>query len=141
MIRVTSFGVFSHSWRDDYIRRMQQLIPFRWIEIPLKRCPDKRPTSLLLEERQFLKTVTPFYLLDVKGRLYSSEEFSRWCLRNEDRHFVVGPAFGFHPDFRKQAKGMISLSPLTFTHGLAQTMLAEALYRSACILKNHPFVK
>ena len=145
MIRVTSFGAPSksgfYSERDRYIQLTQKMIPFEWKEIPLWRCPDKRPKELLPEEVQFLKNAHHFWLLDAGGKDLSSKQFYEWCFKSSERHLVIGPAVGFHPEFKERAKGMISLSALTFTHGLAQAMLAESVYRSACMLKNHPFVK
>lgn len=141
MITVTSFGKIKAPWRDDYIERIERLIPFRWNEIPLKKNPDTRPAEVLNEEKSFLQKNSNFYLLEVEGKAYSSPEFSRFLFKESDRHLVVGPAVGFHPEMRKKASGMISLSTLTMTHALAQTLLAESIYRSVCELKNHPFVK
>ncbi|MDB5038669.1 MAG: Ribosomal large subunit methyltransferase [Bacteriovoracaceae bacterium] len=140
MIRVSSFGKFENTWRDQYIQQIKRLTPFEWIQIPLKKSPDQRPTQLLLEEAKFLKENSNFYILDALGKEMNSDEFYKWCFK-ESRHLVVGPAIGFHPDFKAKSQGSLSLSRLTFTHALAQTILAESIFRSACILKNHPFVK
>jgi 23S rRNA (pseudouridine1915-N3)-methyltransferase len=140
MLRVTSFGKVANAWRDQYLKQMKSLTAFEWIEIPIKKIPNERPPHLLLEEKKFLQSSSRFFLLDDSGVEMNSKQFSDWCFK-ESRHLVIGPAVGFHPDFKKKAAGMISLSKLTFTHSLAQTMLAEALYRSLCIRMNHPFVK
>jgi len=141
MVRVTSFGKLKNIWRDEYCRRLERMIPFQWTEISLKKTPDSRPKALLPEEEKFLEKQSAFVLLDVGGKPFSSDEFARWLFQAPERHLVVGPAIGFHPEFRKRAMDSISLSPLTLTHAMAQAVLAEGLYRSACILKNHPFVK
>jgi len=140
MIRVSSFGTVPSTDRDFLIKKISRMVPFEWIEIPLKRCPDKRTSLLLPEEKSFLEKHKKFTLLDVTGRALSSEKMTEWIFK-ADRHLVVGPAIGFHPHFLERADDKISLSNLTFTHGLAQLMLAESIYRCACILKNHPFVK
>jgi len=140
MIRVSSFGKTENDLRDLYIKRIERMIPFSWKEIALKRCPESRGALLLPEEKKFLESESDFILLDVKGREMTSEDFSRFCFK-ADRHFVIGPAIGFHDLFRKRATASLSLSKLTFTHGLAQAMLAESVYRAACEMKNHPFVK
>jgi 23S rRNA (pseudouridine1915-N3)-methyltransferase len=141
MIRVTSFGSVKSDWRDRYIRLTKKLIPFSWDEISIKRCPDQRTSSLLPEEEKFLESTKNFVLLDVGGKALSSKAFYEFCFKKSECHLVVGPAIGFHPDFFAKAEGSISLSSLTFTHELAQVILAESIFRSACILKNHPFVK
>ena len=140
MIRVSSFGKTESDLRDLYVKRILRMIPFSWTEISLKRCPDKRPSQLLPEEKKFLESHADLVLLDVGGKELNSQEFAHFCFK-ADRHFVIGPAVGFHDDFRKRASHRLSLSRLTFTHGLAQAILAESIYRAACELKNHPFVK
>lgn len=141
MISVTSFGKLDSPLRDRYLQRLKKLIPFDWREIPVKQMPSQRPPRLLGEEEKFLKEHKEFYLLDVEGKDLNSEAFRKFCFSASNRHLVVGPAVGFHPEFFKQAKGRIKLSSLTLTHELAQIMLAESIYRSVCLEKNHPFAK
>lgn len=141
MIRVSSFGETKNVLREEYVRRLQRLIPFEWKEILLKRCPDRRSTELLPEEKKFLELNTEFYLIDQTGKELDSDHFAEWLFKVPTRHLIVGPAIGFHKDFFKKSSGQFSLSKLTLTHGLAQAVLAESLYRAACIQKNHPFVK
>jgi len=141
MIRVSSFGKLKHLERDRYIQRVQKMLPFQWTEIPIKRSTDFRDQKLMPEEKKFLESNTTFCLIDVRGKKMNSDEFYRLLFQASERHLVVGPAVGFHEDFFSKARESISLSPLTLTHGTAQLVLAEALYRAACQLKNHPFVK
>jgi len=144
MIRVYAFGGRPNDLRDTYLERAKRLMPFEWTDIPLKKCPDRREKTLLPEEQNFLKKQAQksFYLLDSDGNLFkNSSDFSQWLFRQSELSLVLGPAIGFHPEFYAKAKGKLSLSPLTFTHGLAQCILAECLYRAVCELKNHPFVK
>ncbi len=117
------------------------MIPFDWREIPLKKCPDQRVKQLLPEEASFLESHSAFIILDAGGKNMNSDEFYRWLFKVPERHLVIGPAIGFHSQFVETATESISLSKLTLTHGLAHVVLAEAIYRSACMLKNHPFVK
>lgn len=140
MIRVTSFGKSKNEWRDQLIKQIQGLTAFEWIEISIKKIPDKRTTQLMPEEQKFLRENSNFFLLEDSGKEMNSPQFAEWCFKSS-RHLIVGPSVGFHPEFREKSLGQISLSKLTFTHALAQTVLAEAIYRSACIQKNHPFVK
>lgn len=141
MIRVSSFGEVNQSYCRELIKRIQRLIPFDWTEIKLRRCPDQRPPQLLPEEKKFLEQNRNFHLLDIRGKALNDDEFYKLCFSNSEVHFVIGPAIGFHPDFYAQSLSCIQLSSLTLTHGLAQSLLAESVYRAACRLKNHPFVK
>lgn len=141
MISVTSFGKLDSPLRDRYLQRLKKLIPFEWREIPVKQMPSERPPRLLAEEEKFLKGHKDFYLLDVLGKDLDSEGFRKFCFSASNRHLVIGPAVGFHKDFFERAAGRIKLSSLTLTHELAQVMLAESIYRSVCLEKNHPFAK
>ncbi len=119
------------------------MISFDWSEIEMKKCPDRRTSSLSLlpEEKRFLDQNREFFLLDLEGKTFSDKDFYDWLFKGPDRHLVIGPAIGVHSEFKKKAKGSISLSSLTLTHGLAQIVLAETLFRAVCRLKNHPFIK
>ncbi len=140
MLRVSSFGKFSSPIRDRYCERLKKLIPFEWVEIPIRQMPSQRENRLLPEEEKFLKEFSSFTLLDVKGKDMTSEQLQKWAF-TADRHLVIGPAIGFHSQFYERAQGMIKLSSLTLTHELAQTVLAESLYRAVCMEWNHPFAK
>jgi 23S rRNA (pseudouridine1915-N3)-methyltransferase len=141
MIRVSVFGSHSIPMRDDYIQRIKRLMPFEWNIITLKKCPDRRTSQLLPEEKKFLEKHKQFSLLDVSGKAYNSEGFEKWCFGKSERHLLIGPSIGFHSDFFARADGCLKLSDLTLTHGLAQLVLAESIYRAVCQRNNHPFVK
>lgn len=146
MIRVSSFGQLTSPLRDKYIHRIQKMIPFEWIQIDIKRMPNLRSVQPLPEESKFLEQHPHFVLVDVTGKAVTSQEFYELCFQKNNAtssklHLVIGPAIGFHEEFFKRASQKISLSSLTFTHELAQIVLAESLYRASCQLKNHPFVK
>lgn len=141
MIKVSCFGERKNAWKEDLICKTKRLIPLEWQDIPLKRLPSERPPRLLPEEEKFLKKNNSFHLMDPSGKVLSDQDFYEFCLSGPSRHLVVGPAFGFHPNFYQKALGKISLSPLTLTHELAQLVLSESLYRAACRQINHPFVK
>jgi len=141
MIEVTCFGGEKNSFLQRYIDRLSQMKIAKWRRLPVKQLPQNRGAVLLPEEKAFLKSHQNFVCLDVDGQKMNSKEFSDWLFRRSNRHFVVGPAIGLHSDFKKEAEELISLSSLTLTHTLAQMVLAESLYRAACIRSNHPFAK
>jgi 23S rRNA pseudoU1915 N3-methylase RlmH len=141
MIKVSSFGISREAYFQDLLKRIPKLMPFQWNEISIKKHPESRPSQPLLEEQKFLKSHSSFVLMDAKGLRFSDDEFYDFCFSKSERHFVVGPSFGFHSSFYDKMEARISLSSLTLTHGLAQLVLAESLYRVACRLKNHPFIK
>ena len=85
-------------------------------------------------------------LLDVKGSMLSSEEFSTFinnCTINGPYHlvFVIGGPYGVSEALRAQAKRVISFSPMTFPHQMARLMLYEQLYRAFTIIRGVSYHK
>mgnify|MGYP000638226278 CR=1 FL=1 len=83
--------------------------------------------------------------LSQEGRIYESLSFARWmgqrAAAGTPLVFLVGGAYGLTAALKKQCNEIISLSPLTFSHGIALLVLAEQIYRAFTILKNHPYHK
>ncbi len=71
--------------------------------------------------------------------------FARWLCKKqlEARNlvFVIGGAYGIAPSLKEKAHEVISLSPLTFSHGIARLVLLEQIYRAFTILRGHPYHK
>ena len=82
--------------------------------------------------------------LDEGGDLRTSSQFSellRICREKENRApcFIIGGAYGLCPEIRCKANRVLSLSPMTFPHELAQVLLLEQLYRSDAIQRGSPY--
>jgi 23S rRNA (pseudouridine1915-N3)-methyltransferase len=73
------------------------------------------------------------WLLAERGRSFSSPDFAAWLDKSQPLVLVVGGALGFSPELYRRYP-QISLSPLTFPHELARTVLLEQIYRAATIL-------
>lgn len=75
----------------------------------------------------------------------SSIEFSQWIAakraQTSSLTFIIGGAYGLSPRIKEIAQEQLSLSPLTFAHGLAQVILLEQIYRAFTILQGHPYHK
>jgi 23S rRNA (pseudouridine1915-N3)-methyltransferase len=83
-------------------------------------------------------------LLDSRGKQFSSEEFAAFLRNHQDRNplplfFAIGPANGFSPESRQEARLLLSLGKMTVAHELARVVLLEQLYRAFTILKGHPY--
>ena len=55
--------------------------------------------------------------------------------------FLVGGAFGLHPELIADAHRRLSLSGLTLPHEMARLVLAEQLYRAGTISRGEPYHK
>ena len=98
------------------------------------------------EARELLAKVPPggaLMLLEADGEVLDSAGFARMladCFdRGEVPVFAVGGADGLPEEIRPHGRRRISLSRLTFAHGLARAVLAEQLFRADCILRGHPY--
>lgn len=81
--------------------------------------------------------------LDESGKLCKSIEFSekikRWEESFSNLYFFIGGPDGLSKAILEKADQVISLSNLTFPHVLAKVILMEQIYRSICIMNNHPY--
>jgi 23S rRNA (pseudouridine1915-N3)-methyltransferase len=81
--------------------------------------------------------------LDERGQTFSTERFARqlaeWLQQGRDVCFAIGGADGLDADLRRSAHLMLSVSAMTLPHQLVRVILAEQLYRAACLLQHHPY--
>ncbi|MDP1625287.1 MAG: 23S rRNA (pseudouridine(1915)-N(3))-methyltransferase RlmH [bacterium] len=117
---------------NEYEKRLSRYIPFEIIETT----DEKLAKVLDRYDRVFL--------LDDKGKEYSSMEFSSFIDKQmttglQSVAFVVGGPFGFTDDVRAMADGLISLSRMTFTHQFVRAVFLEQLYRAFTILRNERY--
>ena len=82
-------------------------------------------------------------VLDERGRALTSEGLAQhlqeWQRQGRDVCFAIGSADGLDADLRRSAHLMLSVSAMTLPHQLVRVVLAEQLYRAACLLQHHPY--
>lgn len=79
--------------------------------------------------------------LDENGQSKNSFEFADILKDKPLVSFFIGGAFGHSEQFRASCDMVLSLSPLTMAHKIAQLVLVEQIYRSLCINAGHPYHK
>ena len=79
--------------------------------------------------------------LDVLGKQVDSFKFSEMIDNKHTINFFIGGAYGFDREFLSKCDTTISLSKLTYAHKIATIVLFEQVFRSLCILNNHPYHK
>ena len=81
--------------------------------------------------------------LDVEGRVQSTaalaNRLAHWLEQGRDVAFLIGGPDGLDPVCMARADERLSLSALTFPHGLVRVMLAEQVYRAWTIRSGHPY--
>jgi 23S rRNA (pseudouridine1915-N3)-methyltransferase len=127
-----------HSLTDEYLKRLSHYADAQGMTL-------KDESALLKlcgrEARPVRRTLV---LLDIRGKLLTSEEFAEFLGNHQDRNsspllFAVGPANGFTAEIRQEANLLLSLGKMTVAHELARVVLLEQLYRAFTILKGHPY--
>lgn len=130
----------------DYTKRLDRLTDFQMVTLPDIKAND--PKSFMSKEAKQvldrLRTEDQLILLDERGKMYSSIQFAqeiekRQMLLQKKVIFLVGGAYGFDESVYKRANGLLSLSPMTFSHQLVRVLFLEQLYRAFTIIKGLPY--
>lgn len=137
--KIYSVGKTKEAWLlaalEEYETRLKATLALEWI---LPKEPDQLEAFLIKEPH--------FICLDPKGKLMSSEAFSRFLqeqfvAQGSRLSFAIGGDTGFSPAIKARASTSLSLSPMTFTHQLTRLILVEQLYRALEIQKGSRYHK
>jgi 23S rRNA (pseudouridine1915-N3)-methyltransferase len=132
----------------EYTKRMPREARIELIEIkPEKRAGGKTTEQVHEAERSRIEAALPasceLVALDERGKDWSTLELAdgvkNWMRGGRDVAFVIGGADGLHPDLKRRADRLWSLSRLTLPHGMVRVVLAEQLYRAITLIQNHPY--
>jgi 23S rRNA (pseudouridine1915-N3)-methyltransferase len=121
---------------DEYIKRLSGFVKLEVLHI--KENKNSNQKILKIIDKSFV------ILLDEKGKNLSSKELSLFLEEQENKSiseivFLIGGTNGHDNLILERGDFKISFSKLTFPHDMAMIILAETLYRSFSILKNHPY--
>jgi 23S rRNA (pseudouridine1915-N3)-methyltransferase len=136
---------------EEYAQRMPRETPIELIEVRPEPRPAKPSDTLIArliaaEGKRMLACLPEncfTVALDERGKAFSSEQLatalSQWMAQGRDVAFLIGSADGLDPQLKRSASLTMSLSAMTLPHQLVRVLLAEQLYRCACLLRNHPY--
>jgi 23S rRNA (pseudouridine1915-N3)-methyltransferase len=147
-IHLVFFGKLLPGFLPEEKKFSERLKP--WVKIKvteLKESRQKNPEEKLKEEfldfKKRIGFLSRVYILAEEGKCQSTSNFSSWIFKEFESSpelvFVIGSAYGIHSDFKAEAQGLISLSPMTLTHDYSRIVLWEQIYRSFCIANKHPY--
>ena len=132
-----------------YTERLHRYLPFKILELP-----DFRKSGKVSEKEQkeaegeiLMRQLTDsdkVYLLDEKGKEFTSREFSGFLERElgsgkKRLIFIVGGPYGFSKQVYLRADGLLSLSKMTFNHEMIRLFFTEQLYRAVSISRGLPY--
>lgn len=140
---------FLSEGEQEYLQRLKFYIPIERIEIPdLKNSKNLSVDQIKQQEGELILqkigTGEQVYLLDEKGKEFSSESFSNFLQQrfNQGGHaltLIIGGPYGFSDAVYGAAVGKISLSKMTFSHQMIRMILLEQIYRGMTILRGEPY--
>lgn len=138
---------------DEYSKRLSRYAVLNIIELPDKKIPDKSNKSIENQIKDFESSDILSHLpkdaynicLDLKGKQYSSEEFSNKIsniqLTKSTINFIIGGSLGFNEKIINYSDESICFSKMTFPHQLIRVFLLEQIYRSFKIINGETYHK
>jgi 23S rRNA (pseudouridine1915-N3)-methyltransferase len=127
---------------EEYAGRIGPEVRLELVEIAVAH----RGRNADLARRRMLAGISPrMYVaaLDPGGRQLNTEQMAGWLATRladgRDVALLVGGPDGLDPACLARADSSLSLSALTFPHGLVRVIVAEQLYRALSVLKGHPY--
>ncbi len=140
MVQLTFVG----PWKDSRLRELSAELEKR-VRILWKLSVEEAPSdahSLGVHLEKLRKKGAHLISVDPIGDKMDSNQFARWVTgSSQDLVFVVWGPDGPPEPLRSSIPMKFSLSPMTTSHELARVFLMEQIYRSACVLKGHPYPK
>jgi len=119
---------------NEFKKRLQRFCNMEIVE--LKDLGLEKEAEKILP---YIKSKT--FVLDAKGKSFSSEEFAELLKKEEGEiAFVIGGPEGISEKIKRNAN-LISLSKMTFLHEMARLILLEQIYRAYTIIHRMPYHK
>ncbi len=132
----------------EYSKRLSKYCILNIVELPDEKVPtvlnQSEKIKIIQKESNLIMNHIPensyVIALDLKGKQYSSEEFSRKIEKITFSHshitFLIGGTLGMSQELLNSCHELISFSKMTFPHQLIRVFLLEQLFRSFKI-QNH----
>src|SRR3989338_1890414 len=123
-VRIVAIGKVKEPYYQhaiaDFIRR---IAPFCRLDII-----ELKDEGVKKEAEKLKKYLTPStFVLDAKGKQFSSEEFAA-MLKQRELIFVIGGPEGISDEIKTHST-LLSLSRMTFLHEMSRLILLEQIYR------------
>lgn len=151
-LMVISVGERMPQWQAEgfaeYQRRFSRQHGLEIVEIKAEKRGGSRTVPQILEaEGARMRAAIPrgarVVGLDASGKALSTEDLAErwrcWESTGETVALLIGGADGLFPELRRSCSEIISLSRMTFPHGLVRVILAEQLYRAWACVTGHPY--
>ncbi len=136
----------------EYSKRLSKYCNLNIIELADEKLPEKVNDSIIDDIKNkecnkiknCLKKDSYIFALDLRGKQYSSEEFSKKiddiALNiNSSITFIIGGTLGLNDEVLNISNEKISFSKMTFPHQLFRVFLLEQIFRAFKISKGETY--
>ena len=136
----------------EYSKRLSKYCSLTITEISDEQVPNNLNDKLAQNIKQIesnhilshIKRDSYFICLDLKGKQFSSEEFSKKIENialNDSSNitFIIGGTLGMSDELLKKSNELICFSKMTFPHQLIRVFLLEQLFRAFKISNNETY--
>ena len=137
---------------SEYSKRLSKFCNLNIIELSDEKLPSKLNDSIINEIKnkectkmiQSIKKDSYIICLDLKGKEFSSEDFSKKIENialnfNSSITFVIGGTLGLNEEILSLSNEKICFSKMTFPHQLIRVFLLEQLFRAFKISNNETY--
>lgn len=137
---------------NEYSKRLSKYCSLKLLELPDEKLPEKINNSIIndikakecAKIKEHIKKDSYTICLDLKGKQYTSEEFSEKIDNialnfNSTINFVIGGTLGLTDELLFLANEKICFSKMTFPHQLIRVFLLEQLFRAFKISKGETY--
>ena len=137
---------------NEYSKRLSKFCNLKITELPDEKLPSKINDSIISEIKNkecdkiidAIKKDSYIICLDLKGKEYSSEDFSKKIENialnfNSSITFIIGGTLGLNEKILSLANEKICFSKMTFPHQLIRVFLLEQLFRAFKISNNETY--
>ena len=155
-INIVCVGKIKENYLKDaifeYSKRLSKFCNLNIIELSDEKLPSKLNDSIINEIKnkecnkmiQTIKKDSYIICLDLKGKQFSSEEFSQKLDNialnfNSSITFVIGGTLGLNEEILSLSSEKICFSKMTFPHQLIRVFLLEQLFRAFKISNNETY--
>lgn len=138
---------------NEYSKRLSKYCKLNILELPDTKIPDKTNISIENEIKtkecsnimKHIKKDSYIISLDLKGKSFSSEEFSKEIekisMLSSQITFIIGGSLGLTENVLNISNQKICFSKMTFPHQLIRIFLLEQLFRSFKISNGETYHK
>jgi len=139
---------------NEYTKRLSKYTNLKIIELADEKIKNNSSLKeeILIKNKEGqnilnnIKKDSYIICLDLKGKQYTSEEFSQKIdnislTGNSSITFIIGGSLGLSEEILTEANELISFSKMTFPHQLFRVFLLEQIYRAFKISNNETYHK